>query len=232
MSSGLSPARVYQRLRNPADRLRPGSRGEPRVRLLASATRADFFREFARAEVHNDARHNRAYSRGLGLDLFARVRSGDMDGIDRKGHSLIRSTVISTRPTFLRPLLRLGLRWSYGDLSPSGLSRLRVPDLDIFRHTAPSRCLGDFVLALDRGEGGVWRPLARNYGRMRSRFDPRRMVGVPIVVGATSRGPFTVVEGLTRLSILVSRLGRGEPVPRRIRALIGLGPKAENWKFF
>ena len=172
------------------------------------------------------------YSRGLGPDLFARVRSGKKDGLSQSEHSTVRTTVLSTRPEYLRPLRRLGLRWSYGELPSRALPRLRVPNLNIFRPTAPSRLLRDFASALDRGALTLWPPVAKNFRRIRPRFDPSRMVGVPIVIGTSLRGSFTIVEGLTRLSLLASRWERGEPVPPEIRLLIGVGPKARHWWCF
>ena len=202
------------------------------VELLEDASLNDFLWEFARAELQNDSRQGRIYRRRLGSELFARVRSGVKEGLDRSERPLVRNTVLSTRPEYLRPLLRLGLRWSYGELPPQELSRLRVSDLNIFRPTAPSRLLQNFAAALDRGGPALWPPVAKNYCRMRPRFDPDRMVGVPIVIGTSRRGPFTIVEGLTRLSVLASRRLRGEPLPRGTHLLLGLGPKARDWWCF
>jgi len=199
---------------------------------LRPASLVDFFWEFARAEVQNDSRHDRKYSRRLGPDLFARVRLGKKDGLDRSDRALVRSTVLSTRPEYLRPLSRLGLRWFYGELPPRELPKLLVPDLNIFKPTAPSRLLRDFASALDRGAPTLWPPVARNYRRMLPRFDPLRMVGVPIVIGTYLRGPFTIVEGLTRLSVLCSRFSSGKALPPRVRLLIGKGRAAAKWQFF
>ena len=231
MDAGLPPQRIFERVcgrGNPSTR--PG-RFDPddQVKLREPASLFDLFWEFARAEVQNDHRHQRAYSRGLGPELFARVRAGERERLDRSARSRLRSTVLLTRPEYLRPLVRLGLRWSFGELPPSGLSRLRVPNLDIFRPTAPSRMLHDLAEALERGTSSVWPPLAQNYRRMRPRFDPRRMIGTPVVIGTSPRGPFTIVEGLTRLSVLASRWERRQTVPPRIRLLFGLGPTARRW---
>ncbi len=228
----LSPARILQRVRSPGAPARGGRATGRGVEIIDDASWTDFFWEFALAEVQNDRRHDRMYARGLGSDLFARVRLRKKDGLDLSERSQIRSTVLSTRPEYLRPLLRLGLRWSYGELPPRELPRLRTPDLNIFRQTAPSRLLRDFASALDREVPTLWPPIAKNYRRMRSRFDPSRMVGVPIVIGISLRGPFTIVEGLTRLSVLALRWQRGESVPPGIRILIGVGPRARTWWCF
>lgn len=204
----------------------------PEIKRLTPATVDDLFWEFARAEVRNDARHDRMYSRGLGAELVSKVRSGQRGVLSRSERARVRATVLSTRPGYLRPLLRLGLRWSYGELPSGELLQLRVPDLDIFRSTAPSQLLQDYAAALDRGGPHLWPPLAKNFRAIRPRFDPRRMVGVPIVIGSSPRGPFTIVEGTTRLSVLVSRLGRGQSRPPKIRLLFGLGPRAPHWWCF
>jgi hypothetical protein len=224
-----SPNRIFRRVTGTWGTVRRKKATEQRVELLEAATETDLFWEFARAEVRNDLRHDRTYSRGLGPALLARVRSGARTGLGTSDRSVLRATVLATRPEYLRPLLRLGLRWSFGRLPPEELPRLRVPNLDIFRSTAPSRRLRDFAAALDRETPGLWPPVAENYRAMRPRFDPGQMVGAPIVVGATLRGPFTVVEGLTRLSVLASRWQRGEPVPPGIRILLGVGPRVRDW---
>lgn len=232
VSAELSPTRFFREVCDSRAHRRRGKVSDLHVTFSEEATWNDFFWEFAQAEVQNDARHDRMYSRGLGPDLFAKVRSGRQDELDRTERSLVRSTVLSTRPEYLRPLCRLGLRWSYAELAPRDLPLLRVPDLNIFRATAPSRLLRDFASALDRGELTQWPPLAKNYRRLRTRFDPGRMVGAPIMIGTSQRGPFTIVEGVTRLSILVSRWQQGEPVPPKIPLLIGVGPKALGWWSF
>jgi hypothetical protein len=234
VDAALPPARIFQRICGTG---RPPSQSvkfdpDDQVRFLEGASSFDPFWEVARAEVQNDRRHERAYSRGLGPELFARVRAEEKDAIGRADRARLRSTVLSTRPEYLRPLLRLGLRWSYGELPPSGVPRLRVPNLNIFRPTAPSRMLREFAEALDRRAPAAWPPVAENYRRMRSRFDPRRMVGTPIVVGTSRRGPFTIVEGLTRLSVLASRRARQQSTPSGVRVLFGLGPTAARWWCF
>jgi len=232
VNAEVPPDRIFRQVCGPRDLTRREKAAEGRVDLLEHASPTDFFWEFARAEVRNDRRHHRMYRRGLGPTLFARVRSGDKVGLDRSERSRLRATVLSTRPEYLRPLLRLGLRWTYGRLPPRELPRLRVPNLDIFRPTAASRRLRDLAAALDRDAPTLWPPLAENYRRMQARFDSRRWVGTPIVVGTSPRGPFTIVEGLTRLSVLASRWQRGKPVPPGIRLLIGLGPTAGSWWCF
>ncbi len=195
---------------------------------LRPASQVDFFWEFARAEVQNDSRHDWMYSRGLGPDLFARVRLGDKDGLDRFDRALVGSTVLSTRPEYLRPLSRLGLRWFYGELPRRELPKLRVPNRNIFKPTAPSRLLRDFATTLDCGALPLWPPVARNYRKILPRFDPLRMVGAPIVIGTYLRGQFTIVEGLTRLSVLCSRFSSGKALPPRVRLLIGAGLRSRS----
>jgi len=225
----LPPERIFLQLCGPRGLLRRAHATGPRLSLLEEASATDLFWEFARAEAENDRRHNRMYSRGLGQALYARVRSGAKQGLDRSDRSLLRATVLSTRPEYLRPLLRLRLQWSYGSLPAEELPHLRVPRLEIFRPSAPSRRLHDLVAALDRGGPALWRPVAENYRKMQAGFDTRRWAGAPILVGGSTRGPFTIVEGLTRLSVLASRWRRGKPVPSRIRLLVGLGAKARDW---
>ena len=225
----MPPALILRKVCGPGHPICHDRASREGIDFLEDASSTDFFWEFAQAEVRDDGRHDRMYGRGLGPALLARVRLEEREGLTRSQHALLKKTVLSTRPEYLRPLLWLGLRWSFGELPLKQLPHLRVPNLDIFRPTAPSRLLGDFAAALDQGAPTLWPPVAENYRRMRPRFKLQRMVGSPIVMGASSEGPFTIVEGLTRLSVLASRLRGGEPVPSGIRLLVGLGPKARDW---
>ena len=202
------------------------------VRRIEPAFVSDMFWEFARAEVQNDRRHGRKYSRGLGNELFDRVRSGNRHWLDRAALARLRSTVLSTRPEYLASLPSLGLRWCYAELPTRELPCLRVPDLDIFRPTAPTHILEELVTALDSRARNLWPPVERNYRKMRPNFDPTRMVGTPIVIGTSLRGPFTIVEGLTRLCVLTSLSREIERISPSTRLLFGVGARARSWKFF
>ncbi len=188
--------------------------------------------EFAVAETQNDVRHDRAYSRGLGPGLFERVRTDRRTGRTRADRRRLRSTVVGTRPKYLASLVSLQLSWSTGEIAAREIPGLRVPNLDLFRPRAPSRGLAEFVESLEAEKGDPDLAVAANYRRIRGAFRPGRMRGAPVVIGERSGGPFTIVEGMTRLSVLCSKVTHGERVPARVRVVAGLGARARAWPFY
>jgi hypothetical protein len=195
----------------------------------------EFFFEFAVAEVRNDRRHDRRYSEALSPELFARLEAGRHRGLSAMDRAAIREAVLRTRPEYLEPLMGLGLTWQKGSLPSRDLPGLRPPRLHMFRPYSPSRSLPEFARALAARRALPRRdlgPLRANYRRMRRDFDLRRLRGRPILVGASARGPFTIVEGMTRLSVLCSKYLEGEPVPARVPVLVGTGARAVRWPFY
>lgn len=199
---------------------------------LRRATLADFLWEFCLAETQNDTRHGRTYSRGLGPDLFRRVRGNHREGLAREEWGRLRSTVVATRPDYLGSLLSLGLRWNRGRIAAREIGELKVPALHLFRPLAPSRSMQEFVSSLERGERGNDIAVAKNFRRIRPIFEDSRRHGAPIVIGASARGPFTIVEGMTRLSVLWSRQRHAEPAPASCPLVVGIGPRVVDWPFY
>ena len=199
---------------------------------LQPATLSDFLWEFALAETQNDERHDRMYSQGLGPDLFRRVRSNQRQELEAVDLGRLRATIEATRPDYLSPLLSLELAWNVGWIETHALSELRIPALNIFRPLAPSRRLSDFVASLEASPSHPGLAVEENFRRIRPAFDPSRMLGAPVVIGEGATGPFTIVEGMTRLSVLCSRERHAESVPQGIRLIVGIGLRASRWPFW
>ncbi len=198
---------------------------------LRPASLVDLFWEFAVAETQNDERHDRLYSQGLGANLLTRVRANERASITPREWQRVRSTVLGTRPVYLPLLLSLRLRWNTGWVKTAKLAEFRVPRLNIFLPTAPSRKLSDFAAALERG-AQPGNNFVAHYQRLKRTFQAEKMVGAPVVLCEAESGPFTIVEGLTRLSVLCSRFSSGDEVPPRVRLLIGKGRAAAKWPFY
>ncbi|MDE1835984.1 MAG: hypothetical protein KGJ23_05140 [Euryarchaeota archaeon] len=199
---------------------------------LVPATVRDVLWAFALAEAQNDERHDRCYSKGLGEVLFQRVRGGDRNSLSAGDWKTLRSTVVGTRPGYLPQLFSLGLRWYSGKIETSKLGALQTPDLNIFRPLAPSRTVEEFSATLERGARTPGTSVGENYRRMRGTFDYPRMLGSPVVIGERRAGPFTFVEGATRLSILCAKARAGERVPARVTVMAGIGRLAKEWEFY
>jgi hypothetical protein len=58
------------------------------------------------------------------------------------------------------------------------------------------------------------------------------MRGLPILVAEKEEGPYTEVEGLTRMSCLLSKMNKGEAVPDSISAILGVSPRIREWNFY
>ncbi|MGA7924064.1 MAG: hypothetical protein WCA77_08820 [Thermoplasmata archaeon] len=56
--------------------------------------------------------------------------------------------------------------------------------------------------------------------------------GLPALIAERLNGQFTEVEGLTRLSVLLSNSMNDEAVPSHIDVLIGLLARAREWSWF
>lgn len=196
------------------------------------ATLNDLLWEFALAETQNDVRHDRMYSQGLGPDLFYRVRTNQREELKHADWELLRSTVLATRPDYLPPILSLELSWNTGWIETRELGELKTPGLNMFRPLAPSRRLAEFVASLENERLVSGLAVEENFRRIRSTFNPSRMLGAPVVIGERSTGPFTIVEGMTRLSVLCSKVRHAEPVPPGIRLVVGLGNRAKEWPFY
>lgn len=199
---------------------------------MRPATISDFVWEFGLAETQNDERHDRMYSRGLGSDLFHRVRSNQRQALTEVDWERLRATIEATRPDYISSLWPLDLERKIGWLETGLVPELRVPFLEIFRPLAPSQILSDFVKSLEAGPPTARLAVEENFRSIRTAFDPSRMLGAPLVIGERATGPFTIVEGVTRLSVLCSRERHGEPTPPSVRLVLGVGSRASRWPFW
>jgi hypothetical protein len=104
-------------------------------------------------------------------------------------------------------------------------------NLRIFVRIAPSRRLMDMTTALDHGSVPQgWDPL--NYPRLRSTFKLSRMHGNPILVAQRPSGPYTLIEGVTRMCVLLSKSLQGEIDLPHIPVVLGVSRRFDRWDFF
>ena len=101
-----------------------------------------------------------------------------------------------------------------------------------FLRIAPSRRLDDFVTCLDSGVEVPGREFSTRYRLLRKNFRWSQMRGVPVLGADRICGPYVVLEGLSRCSVLLSRSLRERDVPRRIDALLGVTRRAKSWPLF
>jgi hypothetical protein len=191
----------------------------------------DLFWNFARAEFENPTDRPRHAQPTISLELKERIVRDERATLSARDWEALREAVLSTRSFIVEPLLDMDAEWFLGELPSTEWADVRVMNLRMFVHIAPSRRLIDLATALDRGalpQG--WDPT--NYPQLRSKFDRSLMHGDPIVVAQHRRGPYTLIEGVTRMCALLSKNNRGEIDVRRIPMLLGLSRRFGEWEFY
>jgi hypothetical protein len=198
--------------------------------LKAGSVR-NLFWNFARAEFETPEGGLRHTQPKISPALKERVVRDERDCLSDEDWTALREAVLSTRADPVQPLLDLGLEWFVGKLPSSEWATVRVMNLHIFTHLAPSRHLAELATALDEGAvPAVWTP--SNYSYLRSRFDPARMHGDPILVARRPAGPYTLVEGTTRMCVLLSKERAGEIDVPWVPAVLGVSPDLDRWEFY
>jgi len=92
------------------------------------------------------------------------------------------------------------LAWFKGDLPVEDVAAILVMNTPAFAAYAPTRRIAEFVHKLDERVPLTGDEVfADNYYRFRPRFDPAKLIGRPILLAPRETGPFTELEGLTRL---------------------------------
>lgn len=191
----------------------------------------DLHRNFALAEFEvpvGGRRHTRPHFR---RELLARVLQGDRSGFSAGDREALRRAVLSARRTLVEPMERFVDRWQMARVEHEDQRRLRVMNLRIFASPVPSRKLAKPSAALDRGRFlRTWN--ARHYQALRDGFDLTRMHGIPILAGERLRGPFTIVEGTTRLCSAYSRFRGSDPRVVPFPVLVGPGRRLRKWSWY
>jgi hypothetical protein len=180
---------------------------------------------WARAEV--DSPRFGAYWSTLPPRILAALRSGDSAVLSRDEWGYLKATAEQIRGPLLKGLLRLGTEWHIGTIATADAEQLRLA----WFHAMPSRRLGALVDILDSGgnvpgEGSF----APNFRAARRAIDVSNMRGAPILVAESGQGPYGLLEGYIRCSVLVSRLRANEPVPAAIQVIVGVCPRIREWR--
>lgn len=201
------------------------------MRVTGRASVRDLFWNFARAEFEVPARGPRHTQPEIPGELKERILRGERAGLSRYDWGLLREALISTRASIVNPVLAYVRTWSLAEIEAADLADLRVMNLRIFTSIAPSRKLLDLAASLVRGIfPEIWDP--GHYRELRAGFDWDRMRGRPILLSERTGGPWTLVEGTTRLCVIASRQNRGELRFDSFPVLLGVGAKLGEWEWF
>jgi len=201
------------------------------MRFAGRGTVRDFLWNFARAEFEIPPSGPRHTQPEIAAELRGRILRGERESLSPTDWRRLHEAVVSTRSTIVNPVIALVREWFLGEITPSDLADLRVMNLRIFTSMVPSRRLVDFAKALDRGVfPRIWDP--KHYRELRAHFDISRMHGAPILVGERPTGPFTVIEGTTRLSVATSMRDLGELGWATLPVVAGVGAGIAGWEWY
>lgn len=203
---------------------------------LEPASERDLYWEWVRAEVDvppGGPRYADRLVHGLDERRLALLAQGKPEQLTGSDWGEVRAAYRRLRGDFLDPLLGSGTAWSYGSLPIRELGDVKIPNLTkSLLPIAPSRRLEELVRALEDGKETPGLPNHLVYRHLRPRFELERMRGTPVLIAAQTAGPYVLAEGLTRTCVLLSRRLRGERTPASLRVLVGVTPRAPEWRWW
>ncbi|MCI4317249.1 MAG: hypothetical protein L3J96_01805 [Thermoplasmata archaeon] len=187
---------------------------------------------FAVAEVRS-SRYGSLYRELLGPRVAELVRDADVERIQPADWDRVRRAVRQAREPVLRELPALDLAWFTGELPVEDVASIRVMNTPAFAAYAPTRRIAEFVDKLDERVPLTGDDMfASNYSRFRPRFNPTKVIGRPILLAPREAGPFTELEGLTRLCAYASAWFAAEVVPASVPVLLGVSPRVHHWSWY
>jgi hypothetical protein len=200
------------------------------VTKLRPAGWRDIAWNWARAEI--DSPRFAPHDAHVGETLLARVRAGDQQGLDDAAWSALTGAVARYRGGLLRGLRRLGTEWFSGELDLAEIPDLRVMNYLPFVAICPTRRLGDLAAALAAGrEPPGAQEFATNFAALRHGFATARLAEArPILVTERAEGPYTLLEGYSRLAAVAARCLAGTAGPGEIPVLLGKCPRIAEWR--
>ena len=123
-------------------------------------------------------------------------------------------------------------KWYRGTMASGQLSQLRTINFFPFVNAVPSRSFGDLVSVWIQQDREIPNTdLTQNVRRIVGGFALDRMQGRPIVVAETLDGPYFLVEGYTRCSVLLLKHYDGSLRDVDVPVLIGLAPQLRRWSW-
>jgi hypothetical protein len=141
----------------------------------------------------------------------------------------LKSAVLNVRFPILLDLLQLDIVWYGAELDPSDLPDVRIMNYEPHVRLAPSRTLSAFTAAIDAGQNPPGESeFSESYRVVRDTFRSDSVRGRPILVAEAASGPFTLLEGYTRLTILTSLWSAGK-INFQIPILLGICPRLKEW---
>jgi len=177
----------------------------------------------------------RRYALGLGTripeSLNERLRYAPLAEWSPADREALVNAIRAMHLPLVAPLLRLDLTWFDAALDATDLPDLRTPESPEFRQLAPDQRLGTLVTELRWGKDTPDGEFSGAFRHLRREFRPALLRGRPCLVAPTKEGPFTVLEGLTRLAVILALAQAGRPSPDPVPAYVGISERLPEWGF-
>lgn len=188
----------------------------------------DLVWNWGRAEVESK-RFSQFYD-SLSPQLQNLITLDKRDELGPADWDVLTRIVLSSRLPLLAGLIRLQTIWHTGILSFDKLPELMLMGWPPFVTLSPSRRIVDFVAALDKGQAPPREEgFLANYQDLKGRFEIGTMHGFPILVSLRLAGPYIILEGYSRLSVLTSKYLDGEIKAGEVQAVLGICDKLQHW---
>jgi hypothetical protein len=201
-----------------------------RVHLTKRIGEREVVWNFVRAEIESKV-FGPSYASKLSASLELKVRQSQKKELTEEEWVTMERILGEIRPAYVPPLMKLNPEWWSGSIPIDLLPSLRIANYEPLRHLASNRLLVDYVRGLDGGGETPGDTAAFRYRRMRDVFDPKKVRGLPILAAEHAEGPFTIVEGLTRLSCLTSMLQQSKATQSEVAVVLGITPKLPEWRW-
>jgi len=198
---------------------------------VTPGSQQDLWWNWAIAEV-DSARFGAGLGSRMTLELQAKVRAGMREALTSSDWNSLKDAVTEFRKPILLDLLRFPTVWYQGELDSSELPNVRIMNYEPHVKISPSRTLSDFATALDAGRNSGETEFGGNYRKVRAAFRVDKVRGRPILVAEAKSGPFILLEGYTRLTVMTSLIREGKINPQLISVLLGVCHRLREWHLY
>ena len=192
----------------------------------------EFYWNFAYSENDSVSGHGDRWRSTLGSRLSRLIGEGARSQLTATDWTEVERGLEQARGGYATSLMQLRPDWYRVNIGVHQLAEVRVINHQPFLTVAPGRRLDDFVAGLDAGMDTPGDPFAQRYRRLRPLFQSERVRGVPILVARRLGASTVEVDGLTRMSILLSKLREGDEVPGSVELLMGISEHISDWRWF
>lgn len=202
------------------------------MRGFRGASDRDLAWEWGRAETDS-----LRFSDDLRAMMTKQIR-GNLDANRRDSMSesewrRLSDAIVRFRSPLLDGLNELGVTWLRATLMLGELCDLRLMSLPKFQAVSPTLLLSEFTTNLERGVMVPGDPgFMAGYRALRDGFDFTSLRGSPVLVCEARSGPYTILEGYTRLSALCTRHSQRTPVPTAVEVLLGVCERLSEWRLY